>query len=68
MPTLDPEPLNLQGVTPEEVTERVNLLVSFLLENDFYFQKVNNDQFIVNIPTYKKVSPNFPEANKKEDL
>jgi hypothetical protein len=44
--------MELETLTPEEVTEKETLLVSFLLEHDMLFQKFANG-FFVRIPTVK---------------
>lgn len=44
--------MELETLTPEEVTEKETLLIAYLLENDFLFQKYDNGIF-VRVPLVK---------------
>lgn len=50
--------MDLEILTPEEVTEKETLLISFLLEHDCMFQKVNEDTYMIKLTKFKKVEDN----------
>lgn len=51
--------MEIETLTPEEVTEKEKLLINFLLNNDFLFQSFSNGLF-VQIPKVKVA----PEEDK----